>query len=53
MAVKAKKIPMKLILDSFSLKKINPTRLPKIITPKFIPAKTVDGFSEKVLCALR
>jgi hypothetical protein len=53
MAIRAKKIPMKLVLDSFSLKKSNPIRLPRTITPRFIPAKTVDGFSENALWAFR
>ena len=53
MAINAKTIPKKFILDNFSLKKSTPTRLPKIITPIFIHAKTVDGFSENALCALR
>ena len=53
MAIKAKKMPMKLILDNFSLKKSKPTRLPKTITPMFIPAKTVEGLSAKALCAFK
>ena len=52
-AIKARKTPAKFILVSFSLKTKIPTRLPNTITPMFIPAKTVEGFSEKALCAFR
>jgi hypothetical protein len=43
-ASNAKKRPAKFILVSFSLKTKTPVRLPIIITPIFIPAKTVEGF---------
>ena len=52
-AIKARKTPKKLSLDNFSLKRNTPTKVPNTITPTFILAKTVEGFSEKTLCAFR
>ncbi len=52
-AIKARNRPAKFILLSFSLKTKIPTKLPSTITPIFIPAKTVEGFSAKALCAFR